>query len=230
MESNAGGVNQPDKFILIYEINNESPLFAYAAEKSLENGNLDEALKILEKGLTKFPNYATAYLIYAKTLATAGKKQESFEALHKAAALLGYEESSERYKNLLEDILSNGVSNPEQNEGKNESGEAEHDESTRTKDQTEFEDNLDILAKELEVAKITAAEVPPEVIEKHKRLTESNTKIVTETLAGIYLDQNVWDKALEIYKELINIRPEKADFYRQKIERIEEIIAKRKKD
>jgi len=230
MENNTGGVNQPDKFILIYEINNESPLFAYAAEKSLENGNLDEAVKILEKGLSKFPNYATAYLIYAKALASAGKREKAFEALNKASVLLGYEKTDEQYKNLVEETFGIDVPDQAQNEVDTEPVKNETNKPVDTKDQTEFEDNLEILAKELEVAKITATEVPPEVIEKHKKLTESNTKIVTETLAGIYLDQNVWDKALEIYKELINIRPEKADFYRQKIERIEEIIAKRKKD
>ena len=144
--------------------------------------------------------------------------------------MLGYEKNDEQYKNLVEETFGIDVPDQAQNEVDTEPVKNETNKPVDTKDQTEFEDNLEILAKELEVAKITATEVPPEVIEKHKKLTESNTKIVTETLAGIYLDQNVWDKALEIYKELINIRPEKADFYRQKIERIEEIIAKRKKD
>ena len=228
MGNNTELVNQPDKFILIYEINSESPLFAYAADKTLKAGNVEKAIDILEKGLAKYPDYPTAYLIYAKVLAAAGKKQEAYGSLGKAAALLGYDESGERYKNLVNEIFDTRIQSQDKTGTTPDKFEATT--SGNEKDQTEFEDNLEILAKELETAKIKAVDIPAEVIEKHKKLTDSNNKIITETLAGIYLDQNVWDKALEIYKELINIRPEKAGFYRQKIARIEEIIAKRKKD
>ncbi len=223
---------QPDKFVLIYEVNDDSPLFSYAADKKINEGKIDDAIKILEKGLTKFPAYITPLFLYAKALAFQGKREEAFGMISKASELFDCSESLNYYEKLIVDILSGETEMPEIAGQNPEENRMDRKEETvpAAGTQSEFEDNLEILAKELEVAKITAKEVPQEIIEKHKKLNEANNKIVTETLAGIYLDQNVWDKALEIYRELIVIRPEKADFYRQKIERIEEILNKKKKD
>ncbi len=232
MGNEASSAMQPDKFVLIYEVNNNTPLFSYAASKKLDSGNYTEAIKILEKGIAKFPHYPTPFFLYAKALAFLGKGQEASDVLQKAARLFDESETYQYYEKLISEILSrkNTASDNPNVQKLADQEKSENADKPVQATQSEFEDNLEVLAKELEDAKIIAADVPQEVIEKHKKLNEANNKIITETLAGIYLDQNVWDKALEIYRELVKIRPEKAGFYRQKIERIEEIIAKRKKD
>jgi tetratricopeptide (TPR) repeat protein len=63
------------KIKLVYEFNNNSPLFARVAEAELNEGNADKALQILENGLKNYPNYTSAHLVYIEALAKKGEYQ-----------------------------------------------------------------------------------------------------------------------------------------------------------
>ena len=60
------------KIKLIYEFNDNSPLFARVADAELKEGNVDKALEILNSGLENYPDYITAHLVYIEALAKKG--------------------------------------------------------------------------------------------------------------------------------------------------------------
>jgi len=89
--------------------------------------------------------------------------------------------------------------------------------------------DLEELVKKLEAAKIENKEVSQQIINEHRKLSSQTHKIVSETLAGIYFDQGNWQEAMEVYSELIRLRPQRAEIYRNKILMIKEKIGKKKK-
>ncbi len=71
-----------EKAELIYSNNSQTPLFSVVAEKLFKEGKNDEAKKILDEGISVYPDYATPYFIYAKILAAENeieKAREKFE-------------------------------------------------------------------------------------------------------------------------------------------------------
>ena len=172
-----------DKTALIYEFNNESPLFAQVAASELENKNIDRALEILENGLQLFPKYATAYIIYAQALAMSGDFESADEMLKKGCNLIDSEDSyifySDKFaklkaksNNISEsrratflpdnfDELSQEEINSMQEETMPEPAEEP------TKELIEEEtDELEILANELENAQMPLPEPEPESVEE----------------------------------------------------------------
>ncbi len=51
-----------------------------------------------------------------------------------------------------------------------------------------------------------------------------NDEMATETLAYIYTEQKLYESAISIYQKLINIKPEKKDYFIQEIERLRDLI------
>jgi len=46
-----------DKYKLIYQFNNNSPLFVRIAQNHIDNLEFEEAIKILDHGLKNYPGY-----------------------------------------------------------------------------------------------------------------------------------------------------------------------------
>ena len=64
-----------------------------------------------------------------------------------------------------------------------------------------------------------------ESTEEESQIPEyTGKKIASETLAGIYSSQKKYDEAISVYKELIQIHPDKEDYYIQKIVDIETLM------
>ncbi|GBD90042.1 tetratricopeptide repeat protein [bacterium BMS3Abin04] len=204
-----------DKFALIYEFNNDSPLFAYVAQRELESGNPELAIEIITDGIKKYPDYPTAYFIYANILYALGNMSEVEEIISKGAELLNSEETFNFYMERFqrENVLNSG----KQSLNKNNDNSADE------------KSDLEKLAKKLEAAKIESKEVSQQIIDEHRKLSSQTHKIVSETLAGIYFDQGNWQEAMEVYTELIKLRPQRAEIYRNKIHIIEDKIGKKKK-
>lgn len=91
-----------DKAELIYKFDNSTPLFAVVAQKHLEENKLDLAEKILTKGISDFPDYATAYFILAQVLFKMNKPEEAKEAYEKGYSLF----ENEQTKIFFEDLFS----------------------------------------------------------------------------------------------------------------------------
>jgi tetratricopeptide (TPR) repeat protein len=96
--------NSTEKYALIFEFNNDSPLFARVANKYLENENYEQAITILEKGIFNYPEYPTAYYLYSLALAHTGEKSRAMEMARKAAGLQGTTESLKYYTDKIEEI------------------------------------------------------------------------------------------------------------------------------
>ncbi len=191
-----------DKFALVYEFNNNSPLIVYQASKEIKDNNIAKAIEMLNKAIENFPYYPTPYFLLATALAHNSEYEEAEIALSKAHNLLDNEQTYHYYSNLIEKIKreSEGIS-------------------------SNFDDTVNYVLDEVFPESKEAEEVDLLNIEEPSEdstLSKVNTHlpdgtIVTETLAEIYSSQGNYKEAKEIYRKLINIYPDKAEKFEQKI-------------
>lgn len=214
-----------DKFSLIYEFNPNSPLFAKVAETELEKKHIDKALSILEKGLEIYPNYATAYIIYSQALAAVGDFEKAENVLKKGCDLI---DSKATYKHYVGKLYSIKERHSLLEESKRTSFVPNNIDDIKDEPENlhtnKFEDKLDDLAAKLGSAKIPAKSYSAEVI--HGFAPEENDEdegedIVSETVAGIYVAQGNYEKAITVYNKLIIENPDKADFFKKQISELE---------
>lgn len=202
-----------ERIKLIYEFNKNSPLFTRVAAIELINGNYLDAAGILTDGIKNFSNYPTAYFLLSLAKAYQGNLEEALLDAKKASELINSKTSFEYYseriysiikeRNSVSEVLRSSFYNDTQLEFNNE---------------VLLEDKLDVLAEKLTKAKI----IPKEIAEEdEKKIPEfTGKKIVSETLAEIHLSQKNFPEAISIYEELLNQKPEKAEFYLNKLEDI----------
>ncbi len=202
-----------DKIKLIFEYNESSPLFARVAAYEIKDGNIFDAIKILENGIRIHPYYPTPYLILALANAYAGKEEDARNSAAIGSELLGSSETFTLYETKISEIIS------ERNTLSEAKRHAFIEEVVNEKDEYNFEnleDKLDLLAERLSKAKI----IPKEIGEPTEEITApqlSVKKISTDTMAEIFISQKKFSDALEIYSELLKQRPDKAGIYLQKI-------------
>lgn len=209
-----------DKIKLIYEYNESSPLFARVAVCEIQDGNISDAIKILETGIRIHPSYPTAYLVLALANAYAGKEEDARNSAAIGSELLGSSETFDYYEKKISEIISE----------RNTLSEAirpafiADDETKRDEDDfANMEDKLDILAERLSKAKIIPKEIGEptgEIITPEVKLK----KIVTDTMAEIFISQKNFKEALSIYAELLRQKPEKAGIYLQKISDLNSLL------
>jgi tetratricopeptide (TPR) repeat protein len=284
-----------EKYALIYEFNNGSPLFARVAFRYIEEKDYEQAISILEKGLSNYPEYPTAYYLYSIALANCGEKTRAIEMAKIAADLHGTSESLQYYTDKINDITSSLPKEPVQamsdthpgnrsssmenvpedaaddketlkenafdnnrdeniietkgdsadsqnklitdedekrtrdtiqNEGPDKTGSVnEFDEKAESDDKSkEVDDELDMLAKKLSNAVMPGLDDSSNLpAEKPSDDTQFQGKrLVSETLAKIHMNQGNYSQALSIYETLINIQPEKRDYYRVMIDQIKD--------
>lgn len=255
-----------NKSALIYEFNNDSPLFAQVAATELENKNVDRAVEILEHGINLFPEYATAYIIYAQALAKRGSFENAFETLKKGCELIASEETFEFYSEKFQQMkskdenisgsrratfLPDDFEELSQEDIDAQLSETKSEEKPEEKTEEDETDELEILAAELENAQMSVPEPEPDVEEEtfeddfdlenvlaeelkgmdiepfdpeeetpEEEAEEEDKEIVSETLAGIYFAQGNLEEALTIYQKLLIYQPEKASFFKKRIEEI----------
>ncbi len=197
-------MNIENEYIAIYELNNRSPLFARVASDAIENGNFGEAISILEQGLELFDNYPTAYFLLGKALQKIEKPEEAEKCIEKGELLLSefsnHSATSEVYNNdnVTEEIIE-------------ETAELEDD-----------SDDLEELADRLKVAKIEVNHDEPVVIPEENTGDFKPLKgLVSETLANIYFNQANYKEAKAIYETLVEIQPERKDYFEKRIAEVE---------
>jgi len=205
-----------DKIKLIYEFNPDSPLFARVAASIIEEGNISDAVKIIEKGLEKYPRYPSAYFILAIAKAYNGNETEALELVNRGNSFINSDETKEFYTTKIKKIVE------ERNSLKEVKKKAIWQESKVNIDNS-IEEQLDILAEQLSKARISY--VPDDNSQAELEMPEyTGKKIVSETLAKIYESQKNFKEAILIYKELMKLYPEKSEHYKTKIKEISEII------
>jgi tetratricopeptide (TPR) repeat protein len=193
-----------EKIKLIYEFNNSSPVFARVAESLMKDGEYDEALAVIEEGLKIYPDYVTAKLVLAETLAKKNDYKGLIRIIDEVRDSIDeetvnyYLEKAEEERNLTQEVFGS---------------EEEQSKS--------IEDDLENLADTISKAKI-----PPTGDTKqteqfpNEESTPKGTQFVSETLAEIYLTQQNYKEALSIYEKLLDANPQNAERYNLRIEEI----------
>lgn len=224
--------NHSDKYKLIYQFNNNSPLFARIAQNYINNSDYENAIEILEKGIKSFPDYVSAYYLYAVCLANVNRISEAREMVEKASRMLDYDETKLYYLNQIDEIgrrlgfIDNSTLDEQTHDSEN--GLTEDENISIEQDLENQESDLEMLAKKLESAKIELSTEQSDdftsEIARSDDETESGTSLVSETLAKIYLNQGNYSEALNLYKNLKEIQPERSQFYDSQIVYIKKII------
>jgi predicted Zn-dependent protease len=210
-----------EKIKLIFEFNDSSPLFARVAASEIELGNVNDAVKILENGITNHPSYPTAYFVLALANAYSGQEEEARSSAAIGGELLGSSETLKYYQNKITEIIA------ERNSLKDTLRPAfipdDKEETPGTMVHEKIEDKLDLLAEQLSKAKIipnNSDDFQPEI----KPPAIPLKKIFSDTMAEIYISQKNYSEALSIYDELLKQKPEKAGIYLQKISDINSLM------
>ena len=126
---------------------------------------------------------------------------------------MGFQDTSEYYLNLIPEtdveVSTENIDHPSEIEPK----------PTNNNELLELADKLSNAKMDILQAHDTTADI--------KRNTENDSppsserSLVSETLARIYFNQENYSEAKEIYETLIQIQPERTDYYQRKLEEIE---------
>lgn len=216
-----------DKVRLIYEYNNQSPLFVRAANNEIENNNVDRAIEILNRGIEIYPQYATAYLLLGRAYTLTGNYSSALNFIRKGSDLTGSKKTLDFYFRELENNKKQRAMFRERSKsffipGQELLDEKKEDENTgdknhlNKKEAQSFDDRLDEIAKEISSVKIPE---PTDQADLHGNLLPDNpgSMIISETLAKIYTAQGELREAIEVYKKLIMKDSSKEEYYLKKI-------------
>ena len=209
-----------ERIKLIFEFNQSSPLFVRVAATEIENGNYLEAIRILDDGIDLYPNYPSAFLILAIAKAYEGKEEEAKIVAKVGSDLIGDGKTLSAYEKKIAAIIEerNSISEvlrPSFVEEKKAG-------LTVSEEDLALEDKLDLIAKKLCKAKIIPKE---DVAENPANVPEfTGKKIISETLAEIHIKQKNFDAAISMYEELLSRKPEKVEYYLQRILEIKSMM------
>lgn len=225
-----------EKSLLIYEFNNNSPLFARAADAEIEKNNLESACRILADGIKKFPHYSAAYYVLGKALILLDDGETAEKAFKRASELSPFKSAYNYYANLIEisgaksakpayhisafiqDTIVPLLDQEIFKEEFESKPEIKLSGSERMGGRP-IEERLDELAEQLQNAKIPAPE-PEEFEEDAEDEFERESEVASETLAKIFLAQANYKEAIRIYNKLKLQQPGKTEYFQSKIDEI----------
>lgn len=187
-----------------------SPKFVFLAEILRKQGDLHRATEILIKGLRSNPDSVTGRSILGKIYYDRWMIDQAKSEMEKvmlaapdnidaAKILIQIYRSEENYNKALEICYSSLVFNPEDNELAKELKElkkvVDHDGMTiaTTKPGLMVNDNLEF-DEELQ------EESPPDSL--------TDGLLYTESMANLYMDQGLYEKAVEVLEKLLAREPE----------------------
>ncbi len=244
-----------DNISLIYEFNQDSPLFARVAAGEIAEKNYDQAKEILEDGIKKYPNYPTAYFIYAEVLARLSDYVNAVDAVEKGGSILDVEETKEYYLTRVEEIKNKNSMIEESKRvsfyedgmtsgGKTSAKDPENSGSLgggETLPEIPLEDRLEELASQLDKVKIQPAESAEDELstgDDAEGLNENDfisvgeddstfddAELVSETMAMILEGQGKLLEAKNIYEKLKTKEPDKSGIFDLKINEIEQKLS-----
>src|ERR1035438_2945116 len=179
------------------EENSESLVFAPLADAYRKQGNLEEAYNICKKGLEKHPNYTSARVVLGRIYQAQGKKEQAATEFRKvletdpenlmAHSLLGaiFVESGD-HQSAIEEYQKILTLNPDDDET-----------------QEALKQAIEKAAGEQKAPK----QNPKETIAPEKKAVTKETT-ATLTIADLYLKQGHFDKAIEVFQELLANDPQ----------------------
>ncbi len=224
-----------NKVSLIYEYNKRSSLFVRMANSEIENNNIEKAIEILNNGIKIFPRYAAAYLMLGKAYTLSGNYGQALKNIKIGSDIIYSPGTYKYYLKELENIkkqrslFEGGTRNifmPESElfETEDESSlfEEKQDAGEKINKESNVDDRLGQLAKEISHAKIPESNNKAEDFkDKPFEGFASENLIVSETLAKIYIAQGELKEAINVFRKLVYKNPDKKEYYLKRISELE---------
>jgi tetratricopeptide (TPR) repeat protein len=172
----------------------ESRLFAPLADAYRKNGEIDKAIDLCEKGLERFSDYASARVILGKCFYDKGATERARDEFTRVLEVDPDNMVARKY--MGEILLA---------ENKKEEA-AEHFRHLLSIDPTNEEASrtLEEIESQFQVKEIDLSD------RKHVK-DERPGELATMTLAGIYAAQGYYNKALKIYRDILQKEPENVE-------------------
>ena len=172
----------------------DSRLFAPLADAHRKNGDIDKAIELCEKGLERYPEYASARVILGKCFYDKGATERARSEFERvldidpenmvALKFMGEICLAENDKKKAGEFYKKLLAIDPTNEGASKM--------------------LEELQSEFEVKEIDLAD-------KKRVRDERPGELATMTLAGIYTAQGYYNKALKIYQDILRKEPENVE-------------------
>ena len=203
MTSSAGTYSTPDIEFLEKKVaaNSASPLFARLASLYLDRDRVQSALILCENGIARYPEYATAHLLWAKCLVRLERFEEAKQGLQRTLRL-------QPHCRVAHDLL--------QEIGEREEAKAVI-EIGRVLDKVSATET----AEGGVVPSSTSVEEKIRVMERFGG-EQGGTEIATPTLAEIYASQGAFREAIRTYLVLAARKPEERERVEGRIKELKE--------
>jgi tetratricopeptide (TPR) repeat protein len=224
-----------DKVSLIYEYNKRSALFVRMANSEIEKNNVERAVEILNNGIKLYPGYAAAYLILGKALTLLGNYTEAANAIKTGSDILHSKKTYDFYikevelikkqRSLFRTTRRSAFFAEEEQQPAEDPGLFEDmpQEEKKKSPGVPVDERLDQLAHEISSAKIPAVSKDSEIISRSSYDSYSHEgKIISETLAKIYVAQGEYLEAIKVYEKLKIKNPKRADYFDVKIQELKD--------
>lgn len=208
---------------LIYERDNNSPLFLRIADSYLQSGNPENAISILEEGLNNFPDHPLAFILMGKANVMLNEIEMAEYFLKKSSELLNTNQTYTYYKK--EYNLPDKKSSPFDSSRGSVFINSSADDILKIEDvihekSQPVEERLEQIAQELMNKRLVQNDNIPLRESDQKQYSPDKSKLATETLANIYLSQGQKNEAIKIYESLVDRNPGKKEYYLEKIREI----------
>jgi tetratricopeptide (TPR) repeat protein len=215
-----------NKINFITTFRKETPLFLRTAQNCILQNDYQRAIVVLKQGLKRFPGHPVAHILLGKAFLFNRNFELADTNFKIAADLLNSKKTYEYYSNEFKKVNKLRI-NPE-TFSKNKSNAIDLNDTSVTENRRKqieetkaLEDRLEQLAEVLSSARIQRIKEngtgKPDIF---YRIPE-RSKIISETLAKIYLSQGERSEAIKVYERLIKKNPLKEGYYLEKIKQIQ---------
>jgi len=208
---------------LIFELDNNSPLFLRIADSYLQSNNPESAISILESGLINFPDHPLAFILMGKANVMINEIEMAEFFFKKSSELLNTNRTYTHYKKEF------NLPDKQHSPFDTSRGSVfikSSDDDTRIIDELipdksqPVEDRLEQIANELMNKRLERTDNFPLKEADKQQYSPDKSKLATETLANIYLSQGQKNEAIKIYELLANRNPGKKEYFLEKIRNI----------
>lgn len=216
--------NLSTKAKLLYERNNRSPLFLKTADSYLNRNEVQNAIRILDEGIKIFTEHPLAFILLGRANYMLGNIDTADSFIKQGSELLDSSQTYTHYKKVLK-LPDKPVSPFDSSRGNifiNSFGDDDtlKNQPKLANNSQSIDERLSQLADEVMKAKIERNEnfSIPETVQE--TILSDKSKLASETLANIYLNQGEKNEAIKIFELLIDRQPDKKEYYLRKISEI----------
>lgn len=204
---------------IIYDRDNNSPLFLRVADVHLRNKETQAAITILESGLKIFPDHPVALILLSKAHHQLGNNETTESYLKKVSDILNSGNTFKHYKNEF-NLPDKQISPFDTSRGNvfiNSTDGFDLDEEVEEESSKSVDDNLQHIAEKLMNTRLEKNDDLPLNENTQQKYNTDKGRIASETLANIYLSQNQKDEAIKIYELLADRDSGKREYFLEKI-------------